>query len=171
MAAQKPTTAWKKENYEISTDPSLIPFEQLNQLFDSDDFHWGKSLPPEELRTMVQASLCFVLYEITDASHGTLSESPPRRKVIGFSRWIWDRVTVAYLTDVVISSEYRGRRLGVWMMECIDETFKSLPHLRGMILIVDRGSPIETFYRKHLSMEDLDAPGILMDRKGRGTAY
>lgn len=172
-----PPLTWTRDNYQISTDPSLIPLDELNQLFDSHDFHWGKSLPDQELERMVRNSLCFVLYEIatlpsTSTEPQALHQSRPSRqnKLIGFSRWIWDGVTVAYLTDVYISPEHRGKRLGVWMMKCIDETFRSLPHIRGMILIADRGSRTEALYRQHLSMDDLEDPGFLMDRKGRGAA-
>lgn len=56
------------------------------------------------------------------------------------------------------------------MMACIDETFRSMEHLRGMILIVDRGGGEELLYRKYLGMEDVKSPAILLDRKGRGSA-
>jgi hypothetical protein len=90
--------------------------------------------------------------------------------LIGFARFITDLVTVNYLTDVYILHEYRSRRLGVWLMECIDEVFVSIPHLRGMILIADRGSPPEEFYRKYLAMGDLAGRAFCMDRKGQGGA-
>jgi hypothetical protein len=186
-----PVYSWTKQNYEISTDPSLIALDALNDLFDSADFHWGRGLPLEELQALVQRSLCFVLYEVTDDDvgvsdmsrsvppaerHNDISgDQPPpprqgRRRLIGFARWITDMVTVAYLTDVYILPSCRNRGLGAWMMRCIDETFDSMKHMRGMILIADRGSNSESLYRRHLSMDDLESPGFLMDRKGRGAA-
>ncbi|KAI1609131.1 putative GNAT family acetyltransferase [Exophiala viscosa] len=170
MDFEMPTRTWTRDNYLISTDPSIIPLDALNDIFASDDFHWGLPLPIEHLRTLVHKSICFALYEVTNVSAGDehSNESQQRRKLIGFARWITDMVTVNYLTDVYILPEYRSKHLGAWMMECIDEVFTAMPHVRGMILIADRGSPTEALYRKYLAMVDLESPGFLMDRKGRG---
>ncbi|KAK5210552.1 hypothetical protein LTR47_000444 [Exophiala xenobiotica] len=172
MALDIPIRSWTKDNFFLSTDSSLIPLDALNNIFASDDFHWGRSLPLEQLLMIIRRSLCFALYEISSPSCLiNQSSGASQRKLIGFARWITDMVTVNYLTDVYILPEYRNRRLGVWIMECIDEVFNSMPHLRGMILIADRGSSTEAFYRKHLNMVDLESPGFCMDRKGRGAAH
>lgn len=156
-----PCLTWTLENkFEISTNPSLIPLSTLNEMFASSEMPWAKPLPIAELQALIDRSLCFALYEINSSD----------RKLIGLSRWISDFVTVAYLTDVYILPAYRSRGLGKWMMRCVDETFKSMEHLRGMILIVNRGSPEEVLYRKYLDMDDLSSPAILLDRKGRGSA-
>jgi len=168
MAARTPmpVLSWTRDNYEISTDPSLIALDALNDLFGSVDLSWAKPLPLEVLQAMIQNSLCFVLYQVEIGG----AASQASRRLIGFARWISDMVTVAYMTDVYIMPEYRNRGLGVWMVQCVDETFQSMPYLRGMVLIADRGSAAETLYRKHLGMQDLESPGFLMDRKGRGAA-
>lgn len=184
MALEIPIRSWTKDSYLISTDPSLIALDALNDIFASDDFHWGSPLPLDHLQTFVQRSLCFALYDTAadiDAQQQQQGPRPPdaspgpgpghQRRLIGFARWITDMVTVNYLTDVYILPEHRGKRLGVWMMECIDDMFKAMPHLRGMILIADRGSSTEAFYRRHLSMIDLASPSFCMDRKGKGSAH
>ena len=166
-----PIISWRRDdNFVISTDPSLIPLDDLNEFFNS--MEWAKPLPDEELRNTVQRSLCFALYETLEVENhsGHNSGGSRQRKLIGFARWITDMVTVAYLTDVYILPSHQGKGLGTWMMGCIDETFKSLEHLRGMILIVQPGSRSELLYRKHLAMDDLESPAILLDRKGRGSA-
>jgi|ERR1712000_380279 len=172
MALDIPIRSWTKDNYFLSTDSSLIPLDALNDIFASDDFHWGRSLPLEHLQMIIRRSLCFALYDISSPP-GLINQSQGsgQRRLIGFARWITDMVTVNYLTDVYIFPEYRNKRLGVWIMKCIDEVFNSMPHLRGMILIADRGSSTEAFYRKHLNMVDLESPGFCMDRKGRGAAH
>lgn len=64
--------SWTKTGYIISTDPSLIPIAKLNDIFGSDAFYWGKSLPEEAMRQTLENSLCFGLYSSTTASgHGT----------------------------------------------------------------------------------------------------
>ena len=156
-----PILSWSREGrFEISTDPNQIPLSGLNEIFSSSEVGWAKPLPDAELQNVIDRSLFFALYKIHNSD----------RKLIGISRWISDFVTVAYLTDVYIDPSYRSLGLGKWMMSCIDETFRSMEHLRGMILIVDRGSGEETLYRKYLGMEDLKSPGIMLDRKGRGSA-
>ncbi|KIW11653.1 hypothetical protein PV08_10955 [Exophiala spinifera] len=178
MALEMPVRSWTKHRYLISTDPSLIPLDALNDIFASGEFHWGKPLPLDHLEIFVQRSLCFALYD-TAASAGSGARQEPsgaggpgqRRRLIGFARWITDMVTVNYLTDVYIVPEHRGKRLGVWMMECIDDMFKGMPHLRGMILIADRGSSTESLYRRHLSMVELASPSFCMDRKGQGSSH
>jgi GNAT superfamily N-acetyltransferase len=156
------------DSYLISTDISLIPRQALNEIFDFEDLDWGKALAPQALQTMLDNSLCFGIYDNTTQKQENAAQS--ERKLVGFARIITDYVTVNYLTDVYIISAYRGRGLGVWLMQCIDEIFKDMPDLRGMILIAQRGSKTEEFYRRYLSMGDLQGDGFCMDRKGRGAA-
>lgn len=151
--------SWTHEKrFLLSTNPDQIPLSDLNDFFS--DMPWAKPLPEADLQSLVRQSLCFAVYEIHESS----------RKLIGISRWISDFVTVAYLTDVYLLPAYRSCGLGKWMMSCVDETFRSMEHFRGMILIVNRGSGEESLYRKYLGMEDLETPAILLDRKGRGSA-
>ncbi|EXJ80910.1 hypothetical protein A1O3_07198 [Capronia epimyces CBS 606.96] len=171
-----PTWTWHRDNFEISTDPTLIPLDTLNEFLASDDMSWAKPLPFKELEAMVHRSVCFALYENDNNKddNNDNNHPPPQprpKKLIGLTRWITDGVTVVYLNDVYILQEYRGKRLANWMMECVDEVFNSMEHLRGMIMIVDKGSQAEALYRTHLSMDDLESPGILLDRKGKGSAY
>ena len=189
-STEMPVLSWTKDNnFFISTEPSLVPLDQLNDnIFAAEDFYWGKPLPPTQLQTLVQRSLCFGIYELASWEQSTPSptesgpQRPPRiaqstrdneqspRRLIGFARLITDLVTVHYLTDVYILPRCRKLGLGIWLMSCIDEVFKSNEHLRGMILIADRGSRTETFYRKYLGMGDLGDPAFCMDRKGSCSA-
>ena len=192
--SEMPLLTWTKDDkYLISTDPSLIPLDSLNDdIFGAEDFNWGCPLPTNALQTLVNRSLCFGLYELperkaTSSSSSILEEStstqtrdqnqhppvtiaPPNPvpKLIGFSRLITDLVSVHYLTDVYILPAYRSHGLGIWMIQCIDEVFLATPYLRGMILITERGSRTEDFYRRYLNMGDLAGGGFCMDRKGGG---
>jgi len=49
-------------------------------------------------------------------------------KQIGFARVVTDYATFAWLADVFIIDEYRGRGLGVWLIEVIT----SHPNLQGL---------------------------------------
>jgi GNAT superfamily N-acetyltransferase len=52
----------------------------------------------------------------------------------GFARVITDFATTAYLCDVFIIREYRGRGLSKWLVECIT-TLHELQGLRRWMLI------------------------------------
>ncbi|KIX05920.1 uncharacterized protein Z518_03894 [Rhinocladiella mackenziei CBS 650.93] len=172
--------SWKRDSFEISMDPSLIPLDTLNSFFSSTEMYWASPLPVEELQNLIKRSACFGLYEMSDSrrqchenendQYHNISHSGTH-KLIGFARWITDTVTVNYLTDVYLLPSYRGQGLGIWMMRCIDEMFKSMPYVRGMIMIADKGSVSEGLYRRHLAMDDLERPAILLDRKGVGAAH
>lgn len=148
--------SWTHEQgFQLSTDPGQISLTDLNDFFSN--MAWAKPLPETAPQSLVHQSLCFALYEIRDSG----------RKLIGISRWISDFVIMVSLTDVYILPAYHSYGLGKWMMGCVDQTFRSIEHFRPMILIVNRGSGEESLYRKHVGMEDLASPTILLDRKGR----
>ncbi len=63
----------------------------------------------------IEGSLNFGLY----AEDGT--------RTIGLARIITDYATFAYVCDVFVLDEYRGRGLGVWLMECV----AAHPRLQG----------------------------------------
>jgi len=51
-----------------------------------------------------------------------------RARQVGFARVITDRATYAYLADVFVLDEYRGRGLGTWLMSVI----MAHPALQGL---------------------------------------
>lgn len=53
-------------------------------------------------------------------------------RLVGFGRVVTDTATYAYLTDVVVSSEYRRRGLGQWLVE----SMLAHPQLQGLRRIV-----------------------------------
>ena len=53
---------------------------------------------------------------------------------IGFARVITDRATIAYLGDVFVLPEFRGKGLGKWLMECV-MAHPELQGLRAWILV------------------------------------
>jgi GNAT superfamily N-acetyltransferase len=62
----------------------------------------------------VANSLCFGLYH--------------HNRQIGFARLITDKATFAYLADVFIISEYRGKGLSKWLIQVIH----AHPELQGL---------------------------------------
>ena len=89
------------KNLEISTDKKkLRVFEIHNFLRES---YWAKGIPLSAVKKQIKNSFCFGVYH--------------NSKQIGYARVITDYVTLAYLCDVFIIEEYRGKGLSKILME------------------------------------------------------
>ncbi|MBK7406345.1 MAG: GNAT family N-acetyltransferase [Phycisphaerales bacterium] len=102
--------------YLVSDDPSLLDLEVWHRFLSTS--YWSPGIPPETFRRAATNSLCIGLYE-RDAD---------ATRMIGGGRIITDRATYAYLADVFVLEERRGRGLGVWLIESIIEH----PDLQGL---------------------------------------
>ncbi|MEW5675742.1 GNAT family N-acetyltransferase [Flavobacterium enshiense] len=101
------------ELYEISTDKSKIDAIAVHD-FLSNHSYWCKDIPLTTVKTSIENSLCFGVYD--------------NDKQIGFARVITDYATIAYLGDVYILSSYRGKGLSKKLMK----TIMSHPDLQGL---------------------------------------
>ena len=89
--------------YLISTDPIRLDPEAIHRYLSRS--YWAKGIPLEVVRRSVEGSLCFGLYH--------------DNRQIGFARVITDRATFAYLGDVYVLEEHRGKGLGKWLMDAV----------------------------------------------------
>ena len=101
-----------REQFTISTDPARLDINAIADMLTR--AYWAKGRTPEVITRYLQHSLAFGLYDGT--------------RQIGFARVISDYTTFAYLCDVIIHEEYRGRGLGKWLME----TVHNHPDLQGL---------------------------------------
>jgi GNAT superfamily N-acetyltransferase len=99
--------------YNLSTDKSRLDITILHR-FLAEESYWAKDIPLQTVERIVEHSLCFGLF------HGDT--------FIGFARMITDITSYAYLADVFILQEHRGKGLSKWMMQCILEH----PDLQGL---------------------------------------
>ena len=67
--------------------------------------YWAANIPREVVERSIENSLAFGIYE--------------RGTQVGFARVISDLATYAYLADVFILEEFRGRGLGDWLVGSI----------------------------------------------------
>ena len=86
-----------RDGFVISTDRSRLDIDAI-QRFLSEDSYWARERTLEQTKTAIENSICFGLYQ--------------SGRQIGFARVVSDRATFAYLGDVFIIDEYRGRGLG-----------------------------------------------------------
>ncbi|HZD95488.1 MAG TPA: GNAT family N-acetyltransferase [Candidatus Sulfotelmatobacter sp.] len=104
--------AWTNGDFEISTDPARIDLHVVHHFLANS--YWAKGIPFQTVQRSIENSLCFAIYH--------------DNQQIGFARVITDRATFAYLADVFVLPDYRGRGLSKWLMSCILEH----PDLQGL---------------------------------------
>lgn len=108
---------FRKGKYLISTDRSKLEIKVIHDYLTNS--YWAKNRTLKTSKLSVKNSLCFGLYF--------------KNKQIGFARVITDYATFAYLADVFILEDYRGKGLSKWMMKIILE-YKELENIRRWFL-------------------------------------
>ena len=106
-----------KNGFTISTEKEKLDIELIHTFLNRT--YWAEGISKETIRRSIEGSLCFGVFE--------------NDKQVGFARMITDKATFAYLADVFIIEEYRGRGLSKWLMEII-MSHPDLQGLRRMIL-------------------------------------
>jgi GNAT superfamily N-acetyltransferase/heme-degrading monooxygenase HmoA len=102
----------RRGEFTISTDIGRFDFDAIHAaLVDS---YWATGVPRAVVEKSAAHSLCFGLF------------TPDLQ--IGFARMVTDRATYAYLADVYVLEEFRGRGLGTWLVE----TVLAHPELQGL---------------------------------------
>ena len=104
---------------DITNGPFLVTADR--QRMDLDAVHafltrsfWATGIAREVVARSIAHSLCFGLFD--------------RQAQVGFARVVTDSSTYAYLCDVYVLEEYRGRGLGKWMMAFV----MNHPELQGL---------------------------------------
>jgi GNAT superfamily N-acetyltransferase len=104
--------AWRNGDFEISTDAARIDVASVHAFLA--ESYWAHGIPRHTVEQAIRNSLCFGIYR--------------GKQQAGFARVITDRATFAYLADVFVLPEFRGRGLSKWLMECI----VAHPDLQGL---------------------------------------
>ncbi|HZI57025.1 MAG TPA: GNAT family N-acetyltransferase, partial [Verrucomicrobiae bacterium] len=95
--------SWSKGDFEVSTDPERVDIDVVHDFLTRS--YWAQGIPMETVRRSIENSICFGIY------HG--------RQQVGFARIVSDQATFAYLADVFVLPEYRGRGLSRWLMNVL----------------------------------------------------
>ncbi len=95
---------WQSGEFTISTDGNLLQIDAIHK-FLSEESYWAKERTKEQTVTAIENSLSFGVYF--------------GGSQIGFARVVTDYATFAYLGDVYILEEFRGRGLSKWLLEVI----------------------------------------------------
>jgi GNAT superfamily N-acetyltransferase len=93
-----------KDNYLISTDKTKLNVDTIYNYIAFESY-WAQGIPREVVERSILNSICFGLYK--------------DHRQIGFARVVSDKATFAYLADVFVLPEHRGKGLSKWLMETI----------------------------------------------------
>lgn len=104
---------WQKGEFTISTEKSRLDTDAIHK-FLVEESYWAKNRSREQTETAIENSICFGLYQ--------------GERQIGFARVVSDLATFAYIGDVYVLDEFRGRGLSKWLME----TMIGHPELQGL---------------------------------------
>lgn len=112
----------REGDYAVSDDPSWIDEGVVHTFLRRS--HWAADIPFETQREAMRHSLNFSIRRESAAGE---------REMVGFGRVVTDRATFAYLCDVFVLEEHRGRGLSTLLMNCI-MTHPALQGLRRFVL-------------------------------------
>lgn len=137
---------WRRGDYLISTDPSLLDLETLHGFLRRS--YWASDRSRETIELSLRHSLNFGLYRTED------------RRLVGFARVVTDFASFGWIADVFIDEPYRGRGLGVWLMD----TIVAHPRLQGFRLVLGTRDAHGVY--KKAGFQPLEAPERWMERLG-----
>lgn len=108
-----PVMESERGGYLISTDKARLDVAAIHAYLTRS--YWSPGIPKAVVERAIGGSLCFGLFD-------------ERGDQVGFGRMITDSATFAYLADVYVLEEHRGKGLGKWMVE----TILAHPSLQGL---------------------------------------
>ncbi|KIM25838.1 hypothetical protein M408DRAFT_25950 [Serendipita vermifera MAFF 305830] len=140
------------KEYFVSTRNDLIQFSVVHEFLKG--AYWSRGIEPGTLQREMAASDCISLFH--QASNN--GDAEPRQ--IGSARWVTDRVTFAYLTDVFVLKEHAGKGLGIWLVQQALE----MPAVRKRLPLTD-GATKDIFSRFIILLTG-DAQGLYSRHAG-----
>ncbi|GAK97503.1 histone acetyltransferase HPA2 [Nonlabens tegetincola] len=134
----------QKDKFTISTDKSKLDLISIHE-FLSKETDWAHGIPIDTVKKSIENSLCFGVYD--------------QGQQIGFARVISDFSTIAYLGDVYVLNEYRGKGLSKWLMEEI----MNHPNLQGLRRWILLTNTAEWLYKK-FGFTEIPNPEFYMEK-------
>jgi GNAT superfamily N-acetyltransferase len=93
----------RSDGFTVSDDKARIELDVVHRFLET--AYWCVGIPRRVVERSIAGSMAFGLY-IDD-------------RQIGFARVVTDGATFAYISDMFVLEEWRGRGLATWIVECI----------------------------------------------------
>jgi GNAT superfamily N-acetyltransferase len=129
-------------SYEINCDKAHLDIDAIHSFLSQS--YWSPGIPRAVVERAIANSLCF----------GVLHQG----QQVGFARVVTDKATFAYLADVYIVPEHRGKGLSRRLMEQIVRH----PDLQGLRRMLLATRDAHALYAK-FGFKPLAAPDIMME--------
>ena len=136
----------REDGYEVSTDPARLDVGVIHGFLVT--AYWCAGIARETVERAIPGSIPFGLYA-------------PDGAQAGFARVVTDRATFAYLGDVFVLEEHRGRGLGVWLIDRV----VAHPDLQGLRRFHLATADAHGLYARFGFLPHPE-PGRLLDRLG-----
>ena len=130
------------QDYVFSSDKNIMDVDAIHAYLSRS--YWAENVPHEIVSKAVENSLCFGAFY--------------NKSQIGFARLITDSATFAYLADVYILEEHRGKGLSKKLMQ----TIIADPQLQGLRRMVLATYDAHTLYEK-FGFKQLSKPDTFME--------
>lgn len=131
--------------YTISSDKSRLDVPLIHRYL-SQESYWAQNIPLDVVARSITHSLCFGVYQ--------------QEQQVGFARVTTDQATFAYLADVFILPQHRGKGLSKQLLE----TILNWPTLQGLRRWLLGTRDAHKLYEQ-FGFTALDKPEIFMQRK------
>ena len=131
-----------KEQFLISTDKEKLDLQVIADMLSRS--YWASGRSQSQLIRALDRSLVFGLFD--------------ENRQIGLARVVSDFSIFAYLCDVIIHEDYRGRGLGTWLIHNV----MAYPDLQGLRRWLLATRDAHELYRK-FGWNGLEHPEFLME--------
>ena len=138
------TSEWKRGEYVISTDRDRLNLTTIHDYL-SGKSYWATGRTMKQVQRSIANSLNFGLF------YG--------EEQVGFARVVTDYATFAWLADVFILEDHRGKGLSKWLMEVV----VGHPALQGMRRWMLATRDAHDLYRRY-GFKDLEDPSRWLEK-------
>lgn len=144
-------STWRNNGFTISTEKQYLDIHVIHT-FLSTESYWAKGISIDSVAKSIEhSSICFGLYKGDPRSNNAVQ--------IGFVRAATDFVRFAYIMDVFVLKEYRGKGLSKWMMEVVTEQ-SDLKQVRKLLLCTEDAHGLYAQY----GFKQISNPEIFMEK-------
>jgi GNAT superfamily N-acetyltransferase len=141
----------ERDGYLISDDPGRIDLDVTWGFLRT--AYWSENVPLDVVERAIANSLPLGLYD-------------PAGAQVGFARVVTDRAAFAWIADVFVLEDHRGRGLGRWLVE----TMLAHPDLEGLRVVMLATADAHSLYEGY-GFRTVDPGRYLVLRRDTAELY